>query len=31
MIGRELKKLGWRCVSDQGYRYWCAQRFERCP
>ncbi len=29
MIGRELKKLGWRCVSDQGYRYWCAQRFER--
>jgi broad specificity phosphatase PhoE len=29
MIGRELRKLGWRCVSDQGYRYWCAQRFER--
>jgi broad specificity phosphatase PhoE len=28
MIGRELKKLGWKCVSDQGYRYWCAQRFE---
>ena len=29
MVGRELRKLGWRCVSDQGYRYWCAQRFER--
>ena len=29
MVGRELKRLGWRCVSDQGYRYWCAQRFER--
>ena len=29
MVGRELKKLGWRRVSDGGYRYWCAQRFER--
>ena len=29
MIGRELKKLGWKRVSTQGYRYWCAQRFER--
>ncbi len=29
MVGRELKKLGWRCVSDGGYRYWRAQRFER--
>ena len=29
MIGRELKALGWRRVSTQGYRYWCAQRFER--
>lgn len=29
MIGRELKRLGWRRVSTQGYRYWCAQRFER--
>ena len=29
MIGRELKRLGWRRRSSQGYRYWCAQRFER--
>lgn len=29
MIGRELKRLGWRRVSTQGYRYWCAQRYER--
>jgi broad specificity phosphatase PhoE len=29
MIGRELKALGWRRVSTEGYRYWCAQRFER--
>ena len=29
MIGRELKARGWRRVSTGGYRYWCAQRFER--
>jgi broad specificity phosphatase PhoE len=29
MIGRELRALGWRRVSTGGYRYWCAQRFER--
>ena len=29
MIGRELKAMGWRRVSTEGYRYWCAQRFER--
>ena len=29
MVGRELKRLGWRRRSSQGYRYWCAQRFER--
>jgi hypothetical protein len=29
MMGRELKRLGWRRRSSQGYRYWCAQRFER--
>jgi hypothetical protein len=29
MIGRELKALGWRRGFDEGYRYWCAQRFER--
>ncbi len=30
MIGRALKRNGWRCVDDQGYRYWCARRFEPC-
>jgi broad specificity phosphatase PhoE len=29
MIGRELKRLGWKRISTEGYRYWCAQRFER--
>ena len=29
MMGRELKRLGWRRRNSQGYRYWCAQRFER--
>lgn len=29
MIGGELKKLGWRCVRDEGYRYWSQRRFER--
>jgi broad specificity phosphatase PhoE len=31
MIARVLKKLGWRCVADEGYRYWSARRFERAP
>ncbi|MHB8529766.1 MAG: histidine phosphatase family protein [Caulobacteraceae bacterium] len=28
MIARSLKRLGWRCTLDQGYRYWSAKRFE---
>jgi broad specificity phosphatase PhoE len=36
MVGRALKALGWRCVSDEGFAYWSARRFEprkqrRCP
>ena len=29
MIGIELKELGWRCVKDQGFKYWSARSFER--
>jgi broad specificity phosphatase PhoE len=29
MIGRSLKKLGWRLVESEGYRYWSMRRFER--
>lgn len=29
MIGLALKRDGWRCTEDQGFRYWCARRFER--
>lgn len=29
MIGVELRKRGWRCVQDEGYRYWSARRFVR--
>lgn len=29
MVGVELGKLGWRCVRDQGFRYWSARRFEK--
>ena len=28
MVARALKRLGWRCTLDQGYRYWSARRFE---
>jgi broad specificity phosphatase PhoE len=28
MVGEALKRLGWKCVSDQGFRYWSARRFE---
>ena len=27
MIGDALKRRGWRCVEDQGYRYWKARIF----
>ncbi len=28
MIGRALRRRGWRCTRDEGYRYGCARRFE---
>jgi broad specificity phosphatase PhoE len=27
MVGRELRRAGWRCVEGRGYRYWSARRF----
>ncbi len=29
MIGEALKRQGWRCTQDQGFRYWRARTFER--
>jgi len=29
LIGRSLKKLGWRLVESEGYKYWSMRRFER--
>ena len=29
MVGVELTRRGWRCVRDQGFRYWSTRRFER--
>ena len=29
MIGLELRRLGWRCVEDRGFKYWSTRRFER--
>ena len=29
MIGRSLKKLGWKLVASEGYKYWSMRRFER--
>ena len=29
MVGQALKRLGWRCTLDQGFRYWSARRFEQ--
>jgi broad specificity phosphatase PhoE len=28
MIAGALKRRGWRCTLDQGFRYWSARRFE---
>jgi broad specificity phosphatase PhoE len=28
MIGLALERRGWRRTLDQGFRYWCARRFE---
>ena len=29
MVGVELTRRGWRCVRDQGFKYWATRRFER--
>jgi broad specificity phosphatase PhoE len=28
MVGLSLRKAGWRCTVDGGFRYWAARRFE---
>jgi broad specificity phosphatase PhoE len=28
MVGLSLRRQGWRCVEDGGFRYWSARRFE---
>jgi len=29
MIARVLRRQGWRCTEDGGWRYWSARRFEK--
>lgn len=29
MIGLALRRRGWRCVEDRGFKYWSTRRFER--
>lgn len=29
MIGRSLRKLGWKLVESEGYKYWSMRRFQR--
>ena len=29
MIGRALRRKGWRMTASQGYKYWSTRRFER--
>ena len=29
LIGRALRKVGWRLVESEGYKYWSMRRFER--
>lgn len=29
LIGRSLKKLGWKLTKSEGYKYWSMRRFER--
>ena len=29
MIGRALRRRGWRLTSSEGYKYWSTRRFER--
>lgn len=29
MIGRSLRRMGWRMTDSQGFKYWSMRRFER--
>jgi broad specificity phosphatase PhoE len=29
MIGRALRRMGWKLVKSEGYKYWSMRRFER--
>jgi hypothetical protein len=29
MVGRSLKRRGWRLVSSEGWKYWSTRRYER--
>jgi broad specificity phosphatase PhoE len=29
MVGKEMKRLGWKLVSGRGYKYWSARRYVR--
>ena len=29
MVGRELKRAGWKSIEGRGYRYWSTRRFVR--
>ncbi|MET0272888.1 MAG: histidine phosphatase family protein [Phenylobacterium sp.] len=29
MIGRSLRRLGWKLTAGEGYKYWSMRRFER--
>jgi broad specificity phosphatase PhoE len=29
MIGADLKRMGWKLVRNEGYRYWSTRRFEK--
>lgn len=29
MVGRSLRKRGWRLTANQGWKYWSTRRFER--
>jgi hypothetical protein len=29
MIGRALKRRGWKLVHSEGYKYWSMRRFAR--
>ncbi|MDB5428964.1 MAG: Phosphoglycerate mutase [Caulobacter sp.] len=29
MVGDALRRKGWKCTQDQGFKYWCMRRFEK--